>query len=71
MNGDDIMNAKIQPKVFLNDKIAKKYYKLFYIRIINDVIDTDCEEVYSNITLSSEEIVLFSVLTINRAADSI
>ncbi len=65
-----------KPKVFLNDKIAKKILKneklgkQFSARIISDLIGADYEEVYNNITLSSEEIA-FSSLTIDSTADSI
>lgn len=70
------MISTIEPKVFLNDKIAKKILKneklgkMFSARIISDLIGADYEEVYNNITLSSEEIA-FSALTINSTADSI
>ena len=63
-------------KVFLNDKIAKKILKnqklgkMFSARIISDLIGADYEEVYNNLTLSSEEIA-FSALTINSTADAI
>ena len=43
---------------------------MFSARIISDLIGADYEEVYNNITLSSEEIA-FSALTINSTADSI
>ena len=70
------MISTIEPKVFLNDKIAKKIFKneklgkKFSARIISDLIGADYEEVYNNIKLSSEEIA-FSSLTINNTADSL
>ena len=62
--------------VFLNEKIAKKlfknekYGKILSAKVISDVIGADYDEVYNNLTLSSEEIA-FSSLTINSTADAI
>ena len=70
------MISTIEPKVFLNDKIAKKIFKneklgkKISARIISDLIGADYEEVYNNIKLSSEEIA-FSSLTINSTAYSL
>ena len=62
--------------VFLNEKIAKKlfksekYGKMLSAKVISSVIGADYEEVYNNITLSTDEIA-FSSLTINSVADAI
>ena len=64
------MISTIEPKVFLNDKIAKKIFKneklgkKFSARIISDLIGADYEEVYNNIKLSSEEIAFSSLCSI-------
>jgi predicted transposase/invertase (TIGR01784 family) len=62
--------------VFLNEKIAKKlfknekYGKILSAKVISDVLDLSYEEVYNNISLSTEEIA-FSALTVNSTADAI
>ena len=64
------------PKYFLNEKISKKLFKNESIgkslasRVISEVIGADYEEVYNNITLSTEEIA-FSALTLGNVADAI
>ena len=63
-------------KYFLNEKISKKLFKNESIgkslasRVISEVIGADYEEVYNNITLSTEEIA-FSALTLGNVADAI
>ena len=62
--------------VFLNEKIAKKlfknekYGKILSARVISDVLNVPYEEVYNNITLSTDEIA-FSALTVNSTSDAI
>ena len=63
-------------KYFLNEKISKKLFKNESIgkslasRVISEVIGADYEEVYNNITLSTDEIA-FNSLTIDSVADAI
>ena len=62
--------------VFLNEKVAKKlfknekYGKMLSAKVISDVIGADYEDVYNNITKSSEEIA-FTSLTVDSTADAI
>ena len=61
---------------FLNEKIAKKllknekFGKQFSARIISDTLGADYEEVYNNITLTTDEIA-FTILTIGSVADAV
>ena len=70
------MNTSVRPLVFMNEKVAKKifknekYGKIFSAKIISSALDLDYQEVYDNLTLSSDEIA-FSALTVNSTADAI
>ena len=70
------MNTSVRPLVFINEKVAKKifknekYGKIFSAKIISSALDLDYQEVYDNLTLSSDEIAL-SALTVNSTADAI
>ena len=52
-------NEKIAKKLLKNEKLGKQ----FSARIISDTLGMDYQEVYDNITLSTEEIA-FTALTI-------
>ena len=60
------LNEKISKKLFKNEKIGKSLAS----KVISEVIGADYEDVYNNITLSTEEIA-FSSLTLNSVADAI
>ena len=70
------INKIRKEKYFLNEKISKKLFKNEVIgkklasRLISEVMDIDYDDVYNNITLSTDEIA-FSSLTINSVADAV
>ena len=65
-NKPKFINEKVAKKLFKNKNIGKK----FSARIISDTLGLDYEEIYNNITLSTDEIS-FSALTVGSIADTI
>ena len=58
------LNEKIAKKLLKNEKLGKQ----FSARIISDTLGADYDEVYNNITLTTDEIA-FTALTIGSVAD--
>ena len=66
LNSMSFLNEKIAKKLLKNEKLGKQ----FSARIISDTLGADYDEVYNNITLTTDEIA-FTALTIGSVADAV
>lgn len=76
ISGGKIMIEIKEKKYFLNERISKKLFKnerigkKFAARVISNILHLDYDDVYNNITLTTDDIS-FSAKTLSSVADTI